>query len=81
MISYFRGLFPALLGLVLFGVVGCGENNEDFIKAQQAANAGKAKAPDPNAPPPPRDQNEYGKQQQQQQKAAYSKSSGYPGAK
>lgn len=82
MISFFRGLAPALLSLAILGVVGCGENNEDFVKAQAAANANKATGPvDPNAPPPPKTQEEYGKQQQQQQKSAYSRSSGYPGAK
>jgi hypothetical protein len=81
MISFFRGLVPALLGLALLGVVGCGENNEDFVKAQAAANANKPQAaPDPNALPPPKSQEEYGKQRQQQQKAAL-KSAGYPGAK
>jgi len=68
----------ALLGLVVL-CQGCGGDNEDFIRAQQAANAGKGDA-GPTGPPP-KDQREYFKQQQQAQQQNYSKASGYPSPK
>jgi hypothetical protein len=65
----------ALLGVALLGLGGCAQDNEDFVKAQAAANANKA--PVAGAKGPPKDMNEYGKQQQQ----PFSKGAGYPGAR
>ncbi len=68
----------AALGLLSVGLAGfgCSTDNEDIVKEQQKANAGK---PVEEAPAPPKSQAEYGKRQQQS--SPYSKSSGYPGAK
>ena len=66
----------AAAGLALALLGGCSEDNESAVTKQ--ARAGRSR-PNPNAPPPPRTQAEYG--QRQQQSSAYSKGSGYPGAK
>jgi len=72
-----RALAPAVLSLSLVGLAACSSDNEDFVRAQAAANASKEVKGD-NLPPP-KNQAEYGKRQQQQQNNL--KQSGYPGAK
>ena len=68
-----------VLGLAVLFLQGCGGDNEDFVRAQQSANAGKGG--DAPAGPPPKDQSEYFKQKQDAQKSMYSKSAGYPAPK
>jgi hypothetical protein len=76
--SFSRISVPALVGVVLLGLGGCAENNESAISEAQRANAGKGEV---GAGTAVQDQGEYFKNQQKLQQEAYTKGSGYPGAK
>jgi len=78
---YLHVLAPALLGVAVFGLAGCGDDNE--TKAMKLAPGGSGPADAGKAAPPARDMTEYSKQQQQQQRQQQSglKKAGYPGAR
>jgi len=75
--SISRVLATSCLGLATLGLAGCSQDNEDFIKAQQAAN--EAKGQEAGASKSPNTQAEVGKRAQEQMKSL--KAAGYPGAK
>jgi len=68
----YRRLGVAVVGLALFGVLGCGEDNEKEAKITSTA-------PPPGSAPPPRSVEEYAKRSGGQKPGAYGGGSGYPG--
>ena len=77
--SISRVLATACLGLATLGLAGCGQDNEDFIKAQAAANAGKEDG-SANKGAVPQNQADYAARQQKQMQtqAKDLKGAGYP---
>ena len=79
--SISRVLGTALLSLPLLGFAACGQDNEDFVKAQASANAtkedGKSKGESLQT------SGDYAAQQKKQMQSQQNqlKQAGYPGAK
>jgi hypothetical protein len=75
---FLRVSAPALLGFAVFGLAGCGEDNEKTAMKLAPTNSGPVDTS--KAAPPPSSYDEYAKRQTQSQQGSLKKS-GYPGAK
>ena len=78
--SLTRGLSMALCGLALFGVTGCGPDNDTEAEKASKAAAGASGGAEVDTKAPPSSAEDYGKRQSEMQRNSM-KQGGYPGAK